>query len=70
MVRSGGTVQVKDNDLQENDIDLGIQMADLPPVKLNINEIEESANNYNKKGNFDFNVAPVEHNPHKVIKKK
>lgn len=61
---------MKEKGFQDNDIDLGVHMAELPPVKMDLNEIEESANNYNKKGNFEFDISSVEHNPNKLIKKK
>jgi len=65
--RKGGNVTI-----EENDINLGIHMNDLPPVKMDIYEINNQKQTITNKqgGMFEFDVNNIEHNPNRVIKKK
>lgn len=69
MVRKGGQVTVKDNEF-DDDVNLGMKLAELAPVKMDIYDIDMNLTK-GKKGvenNNDF--LHVEHNPNRVIKKK
>lgn len=68
MERKGGQVSVKDNEF-EDDINLGMKLAELPPVKMDIYDIDLNYTGKTKGGN-EPEMLHVEHNPARVIKKK
>lgn len=66
--RKGGQVSVKDLEF-EDDINLGMKLAELAPVKLDIYDIDMNYTGNGKRG-AEPEALHVEHNPARVIKKK